>query len=97
MEKGCLVPFFRLKQTILLCYKQAGQQAVDLVQIKAQEIRTFAASKEVLQWGISGPNHASLSLESSQHIYKFLHKRPYWVGQRQEYLSGSSCSDTTSP
>ena len=34
-----------LKQTILLCYKQADQQALDLAQVKAHDIRAFAASK----------------------------------------------------
>ena len=34
-----------LKQTILLCYKQADQQALDLVQVKAHDIRAFAAFK----------------------------------------------------
>ena len=34
-----------LKQTILLCYKQADQQALDLVQVKAHDIRAFVASK----------------------------------------------------
>ena len=34
-----------LKQTILLCYKQADQQALDLVQVKVHDIRAFAASK----------------------------------------------------
>ena len=34
-----------LKQTILLCYKQADQQALDLVQVKARDITAFAASK----------------------------------------------------
>ena len=34
-----------LKQTILLCYKQADQQALDLVQVKAHDIRAFSASK----------------------------------------------------
>ena len=34
-----------LKQTILLCYKQANQQALDLVKVKAHDIRAFAASK----------------------------------------------------
>ena len=34
-----------LKQTILLCYKQADQQALDWVQVKAHDIRAFAASK----------------------------------------------------
>ena len=32
-----------LKQTILLCYKQADQQALDLVQVKAHDIRAFTA------------------------------------------------------
>ena len=49
-----------------------------------------------LQWGIGGPNHASLSLESSQHIYKLLPKRPYLV-RRQQYVSGTSSNGTTSP
>ena len=34
-----------LKQTILLCYKQADQQALYLVQVKVHDIRAFAASK----------------------------------------------------
>ena len=34
-----------LKQTILLCYKQADQQALDLVQVKAHDIRALAVSK----------------------------------------------------
>ena len=34
-----------LKQTILLCYKKADQQALDLVQVKAHDNRAFAASK----------------------------------------------------
>ena len=33
-----------LKQTILFCYNQADQQALDLVQVKAHSIRAFAAS-----------------------------------------------------
>ena len=34
-----------LKQTILFCYKQADQQSLDLVQVKAHDIRAFVASK----------------------------------------------------
>ena len=34
-----------LKQSILLFYKQADQQALDLVQVKAHGIRAFTASK----------------------------------------------------
>ena len=84
-----------LKQTILLCYKQADQQALDLVQVKAHYIRAFEASQAF--YGGVRPNHASLSLESSQHIYKFLPKRPYLVRQRQQYVSGSSSGSITSP
>ena len=36
----------------------------------------------------------TLSLESSQHIYKFLPKRPYLV--RQQHVSGTSGDGTTS-
>ena len=86
-----------LKQTILLCYKQADQQALDLVQVKAHDIRAFAASKAFYGGVIGGPNHASLSLESSQHFYKFLPKRPYLVRQRQQYVSGTHSGGTTSP
>ena len=43
-----------LKQTILLCYKQADQQALDLVQVKAHDIRAFAASK-AFYGGVSVP------------------------------------------
>ena len=82
-----------LKQTILLCYKQADQQALDLVQVKTHDIRAFTASKAFYD----GPDHASLSLESSQHFYKFLSKRPYLVRQRQQYVSGTSSSGTAGP
>ena len=36
---------FWLKQTILLCYKEADQQSLDLVQVKEHDIRAFVASK----------------------------------------------------
>ena len=54
------------------------------------KVQTFTGYSLVLRWGISGPNHASMSLESSQHIYKFLPKRPYLVRQRQQYVSGGA-------
>ena len=43
---------FWLKQTILLCYKQADHQALDLVHVKAHDIMAFAASK-VFYGGVS--------------------------------------------
>ena len=38
-----------LKQTILLCYKQADQQALDLVQVKVHDIRAFYSGVSVDQ------------------------------------------------
>ena len=41
-----------LKQTILLCYKQIDQQALDQVQVKVHDIRPFVAS-EAFYSGVS--------------------------------------------
>ena len=38
-----------LKQTILLCYKQADQQSLDLVQVKAHDIKAFFGGVSVDQ------------------------------------------------
>ena len=56
-----------LKQTILLCYKQAGQKALDLIQIKAHDIRAFAASKAFYS-GYRWTRSCKPVTESSQHI-----------------------------
>ena len=47
--------------------------------------------------GYWGTNHASLSLEISQHIYKFLPKGPYLVRHQQQHVSGTRSGGTTSP
>ena len=47
--------------------------------------------------GYRWTNHASLSLESSQHIYKFLPEGPYLVRHQQQYVSGTRSGSTTSP
>ena len=57
-----------LKQTILLCYNSPWTWS-----------KFKGTTLGQVGWGFGGPNHASLSLESSQHIYKFLPKRPYLV------------------
>ena len=83
-----------LKQTILLCYKQADQQALHLVQVKAHGFRAFGASKAF---------YGRLSVDQImqachwKHIYKFLPKIPYLVRKRQQYVSGTSGGGTTSP
>ena len=58
-----------LKQTILLYYKQADQQALDLVQVKRM---TFGPS-----W-LLRLLRASISLESSLYIYQFYPKDLTW-------------------
>ena len=85
-----------LKQTILLCYKQADQQALNLVQVKAHDIRAFAASK-AFYGGVSVDQIMQACHWKAQHIYKFLPKRPYLVRQRQQYVSGTRGGSTTSP
>ena len=74
-----------LKQTILLCYKQADQQALDLVQVKAHDIRAFVASKAI---------YGGVSVD--QIMQPFLPKKSYLV-RRQKYVSGPSGGGTTSP
>ena len=73
-----------LKQAILLCYKQADQQALDLVQVKAHDIRAFVASKAF---------YGGVSVDQiMQACHWKAHNR-----QRQQYVSGTSSSSTTSP
>ena len=45
-----------LKKTVVLWYKQADQQALDLVQVKTHDIRAFSASKAFLRCCFGGPN-----------------------------------------
>ena len=80
-----------LKQTILLCYKQADQQ--DLVQVKAHDIRAFAASKAF--YGGVSVDHIMQACHWKAH--NTLPKRPYLVGHRQQYVSGTRGGGTTSP
>ena len=72
-----------LKQTILLCYKQADQQSLDLVQVKAHDIRGFVASK-AFYGGVSLDQIMQTCHWKAQHIHQFLPKRPYLVRQRQQ-------------
>ena len=71
-----------LKQTILLCYKQADQQALDLVQVEAHDIWAFAASK-AFYGGVSVDQimQACHWKAHNTFTYQFLSKRPYLVGQ----------------
>ena len=81
-----------LKQTILLCYKQANQETFDLVQVKGHDIRAFGPFTVGYRWTKSCKRVTG----NSQHIYKFLATRYYLVRQRQQYVSGTSGGGTTS-
>ena len=53
---------------------QSDQQALDQVQVKAHDIRAFAASKSFLWLGFGGLKHAHLSLQGTQFSHQFLVK-----------------------
>ena len=79
-----------LKQTILLCYKQADHQALDLVQVKARDIQAFAASKalyggvSVVVLGIGLKNQNRLIGNSEQSIIDYNHFSACFV-RKTEY------------
>ena len=80
-----------LKQTILLCYKQADQQALDLIQVKAHDIRAFVVG---YRWTksckpVTGKAHNTFT--------NFNLKDLTLSDQRQQYVSGTSGGGTTSP
>ena len=67
---------------------QADQQTLDLVQVKRMALGPSRPLR---------PFTVGYWTKSCKHIYKFLPKRPYLVRQRQQYVSGTSSSGTTSP
>ena len=85
-----------LKQTILLCYKQADQQTLDFVQVKAHDIRAFAASK-AFYGGVSVDQIMQACHWKAHNTFTVSSKRPYLVRQQQQYESGCSSGSTTSP
>ena len=50
-----------IKQTVIQCYELSDQEAHTLHQVKAHDVRAFAASKAFL--GLLGTDFISLSLE----------------------------------
>ena len=63
-----------LKQIILICYKQVHQQPLDLVQVKADDIRAFEATEAFYDGVLVDKIHASLSLEGTLYLQKLLSK-----------------------
>ena len=78
-----------LKQTILLCYKQTDQQALDLVQVKAHDIRAFAASK-AFYGGVSVDQIMQACHWKAHNTFTNFYLKTYLVRQRQQYVSASS-------
>ena len=72
---------FLVKIAILLCYKQADQQLLDLVQLKVHKIRALGPLwplRPFMMWF-----HTSLSLEGAPDFHNFLPKRTDLVRQQQ--------------
>ena len=65
------------KQTTLLCYKQADQQALDLVQVKAHDIRAFAAFKAFYS-GVSDQIMQACHWKAQTHFTNFYLKDLTW-------------------
>ena len=86
---------FWLKQTILLCYKQADQQAMDLVQVKAHDIRAFVASK-AFYGGVSVNQIMQACHWKAHNTFTNFYLKDL-VRQRQQYVCGTSGGGTTSP
>ena len=53
-----------IKQTVILCYELSDQEALTLHQVKAHDVRAFAASK-AFQLGLLRADSVSLPLEMS--------------------------------
>ena len=81
-----------LKQTILLCYKQADQQALDLVEVKAHDIKAFVASEASV-----GYRWTKSSKRVTGKLTLFYLKDLTWSDNKQQYVPGTSSSGTTSP
>ena len=75
-----------LKQTILLCYKQADQQALDLVLVKVHDIWAFAASK-AFDGGISVDQIMQACHRKAHNTFtNFYLKDLTWSGDNNMYL-----------
>ena len=87
-----------LKQTILLCYKQADQQALDLVQVKAHDIRVFTSSK-AFYGGVSVDQIMQACHWKAHNTFtNFCLKDLTWSDHDNNmYLGPVSSSGTTSP
>ena len=61
-----------IEQTVMLCYEVPDQQALTLYQVKAHDVRAFAASKDFQSRISLEQKSASLPLEVTQHLHTVL-------------------------
>ena len=75
-----------LKQTILLCYKQADQQALDMVQVKAHDIKAFAASK-AFYGGVSVDQIMQACHWKAHNMFSYFYLKDFtWSDDNNMYL-----------
>ena len=60
-----------IKNTIKFCYTKVDSANMDLVGVKAHDVRAFAASKAFYGGSFNESNHASLPLKSHNTFTKF--------------------------
>ena len=77
---------FLVKITILLCFQTSRPSALDLVQVKAHDIRAFTVPKALYGWVLVDQNHASLSLETSHTFTTIFLKDLHWSENNNIYL-----------
>ena len=79
-----------IKNTIKFCYSKVENVDMDLLGVKAHDVRAFAASKAFYGGGVNGPNYVSLPLEITQHLHQVLTQGPHQTRSNRGFLS-SEC------
>ena len=77
---------FLVKITILLCFKQGDQQALDLVQVKAHDIRAFTASKALYGGVLVDQIMQACHWKVHTHLQLFYLKDFPWPDNNNMYL-----------
>ena len=78
-----------IKNTIKFCYSKVENVDMDLLGVKAHDVRAFACGIQGLLWGggVNGPNYVSLPLEITQHLHQVLPQGPHRTRSNRGFLS----------
>ena len=87
-----------IKNTIKFWYSKVENADMDLLRVKAHDVRAFYG---VGGGGVNGPNYASLPLEITQHLHQVLPQGPHQTRSNRGFLSsgrlhGSIAGDASS-